>query len=204
MATKTEIATNQTSTSTSSAPTVGPTEASEALRSGRARLIDVREVDEHRHERIEGSMLLPMSRWSADEVPRLAQRGTDAIVIVHCRSGKRSASAVRDLLSRGDDQVFSLAGGIEGWKAAGLSVVRGTSAPIPVMRQVQVTVGVLLLASVLLTVFVSPWFIAVPAVLGTGLTFAGATGWCGMAMMLGAMPWNRERAACEKGSCDKG
>ena len=30
---------------------------------------------------------------------------------------------------------------------------------------------------------------------GAGLVFAGVTGFCGMARMLGLMPWNRARAS---------
>jgi hypothetical protein len=38
---------------------------------------------------------------------------------------------------------------------------------------------------------VNPAFYALSAFVGAGLTFAGATGWCGMAMLLKTMPWNR-------------
>ncbi len=38
-------------------------------------------------------------------------------------------------------------------------------------------------------------FYAVPAFVGAGLTFAGITGWCGMAKLLALMPWNRQSAA---------
>jgi len=174
------------------AASIGPAEAAEALRSGRARLVDVRERDEYQHERIDGSTLLPLANVDRAALPK------DAAVtwIVNCRSGRRSADAVRRLRSQGELRAVSLAGGIEAWKAAGFAVIRDTSAPMPVMRQVQLTIGVLLLVSVALAAFVSPWFLVVPAVLGTGLTFAGATGWCGLAMLLGAMPWNRDMGAC--------
>ena len=33
--------------------------------------------------------------------------------------------------------------------------------------------------------------ILTPGGRGAGLAFAGATGWCGMALLLKAMPWNR-------------
>ena len=38
---------------------------------------------------------------------------------------------------------------------------------------------------------VSPWFLAVPLFVGSGLTFAGASGFCGLARLLGRAPWNR-------------
>jgi hypothetical protein len=34
-------------------------------------------------------------------------------------------------------------------------------------------------------------FALIPAFLGAGLTMAGSTGWCGLAILLSKMPWNR-------------
>ena len=53
------------------------------------------------------------------------------------------------------------------------------------------TIGILTILGVTLGAFVSPWFLILPAFLGCGLTFAGATGWCGLALLLGKMPWNK-------------
>ncbi len=67
--------------------------------------------------------------------------------------------------------------------------------------------GVSLLAGVALGTLVSPWFLAIAAFFGAGLTFAGATGTCGLGLVLLRMPWNRPRpippegvvAACAAG-----
>ncbi len=59
------------------------------------------------------------------------------------------------------------------------------------MRQVQITAGLLILTGIVLGWAVNPIFYALSAFVGAGLTFAGATGWCGMAMLLKTMPWNR-------------
>lgn len=59
------------------------------------------------------------------------------------------------------------------------------------MRQVQLVAGSLVALGIALGVFLNPWFLVLPAFVGCGLMFAGATGWCGMAMLLGAMPWNK-------------
>ncbi|MFN3400784.1 MAG: YgaP-like transmembrane domain [Ferrovibrio sp.] len=40
--------------------------------------------------------------------------------------------------------------------------------------------------------FVSPWFILLSGFVGAGLMMAGLTGFCGMARLLAAMPWNRK------------
>jgi rhodanese-related sulfurtransferase len=154
----------------------------------RAVVVDVRESDEHAKERIAGSVLIPLSRFDPARVP---MDSDETCVVLHCKSGRRSAEAAGRLLSGGRRSVVHLKGGIEGWKAAGQRVEGNARAPISIMRQVQITVGVLLLAATALAGLVSPWFLVVTGALGAGLTFAGATGFCGLAMVLGAMPWNR-------------
>jgi NitT/TauT family transport system permease protein len=52
----------------------------------------------------------------------------------------------------------------------------------------------LVLTGVLLSIFVAPLWIALAGFVGAGLSFAGMTGWCGMAQLLGMMPWNRQPA----------
>jgi DUF2892 family protein len=47
------------------------------------------------------------------------------------------------------------------------------------------------LLGMLLGFLVSPEFYLLSAFIGAGLLFAGISGWCGMAKLLGLMPWNR-------------
>ncbi|WP_353203718.1 DUF2892 domain-containing protein [Sphingomonas sp.] len=63
------------------------------------------------------------------------------------------------------------------------------------MRQVQIVAGSLVLTGVVLGWLVSPYFFGVSAFVGAGLTFAGISGFCGMARLLGYLPWNRAVAA---------
>ena len=63
------------------------------------------------------------------------------------------------------------------------------------MRQVQIAAGSLVLLGVLLGAFVAPAFYALSGFVGAGLLFAGASGFCGMARLLAAMPWNRRASA---------
>jgi hypothetical protein len=58
-------------------------------------------------------------------------------------------------------------------------------------RQVMIAAGLLVLAATLLSLFVAPAWIALSIFVGAGLTFAGVTGFCGMARLLALMPWNR-------------
>ena len=150
-----------------------------------ALLVDVRDPSEHARERIPGAHNVPLA--SLAELPA----GSVGYVF-HCRSGARTAAHSAALgAAAGEADSYVIAGGIDAWRAAGLTLDKDTSAPLEIMRQVQIAAGALILASVLLAVFVAPPFIALAAFVGAGLTFAGATGWCGMATLLQRLPWNR-------------
>jgi rhodanese-related sulfurtransferase len=72
------------------------------------KLIDVREEYEYDEANIKGH-LIPMGEVMdrVDEIPR------DKKVVVHCRSGKRSASVIQALESQhGYTNLFNLKGGI--------------------------------------------------------------------------------------------
>jgi rhodanese-related sulfurtransferase len=171
---------------------IDPATVRDWLSRGEAVLVDVREPFEHAAERIEGAALCPLSAFDEEQVARQANGKR---VVFQCRSGKRSLDAATRFGRASTAQAYNLVGGIEGWKAAGLPVHKPAGAPkIDVMRQVQMTAGSLVLVGVLLGAFVSPWFLILSGLVGGGLVFAGASGWCGMAKMLALMPWNRRRA----------
>ncbi len=157
------------------------------LDSGEAILIDIRESDEHAREHILGARLAPLSAIDSHDF----DRDHGKVAVFHCKSGMRTQANAARLLARGFREAYFLDGGIEAWKAAGYGIHTNTEAPLEIMRQVQITAGLLILAGVILGWFVNPAFYALSAFVGAGLTFAGATGWCGMAMLLKAMPWNR-------------
>jgi rhodanese-related sulfurtransferase len=167
------------------------------LESGQASLVDVREPDEHARESIEGARLMPLSLFD----PRAAA-ADGRRVILHCKSGRRSVEAAARMAAAGLP-AFTLDGGIEAWRAAGGTTIVNRGVPIPIMRQVQLVVGSAILATCVLAWLVTPWFLLLTGFFGAGLVFAGATGFCGMAALLTAMPWNRAlRGAC--GGCHPG
>jgi len=175
-------------TATTAVVDVTPEMLAKWLAEDSAVLVDVREDFEHKAEHIEGSESAPMSTFDANAV---RARHGDERVVFHCRTGGRSRDAAGRYCA-GGESAYHLAGGIEGWKKAGQPVVRAPGAPrIPVMRQVQIVAGSLVVIGVALGVLVSSWFLALSAFVGCGLVFAGISGWCGMARMLAAMPWNR-------------
>ena len=157
---------------------------------GDAVLIDVREPDEHARERIEGARLAPLSRF--DQEALATERSK--IAVFHCNSGNRTSPAAERLLGAGFEHAYQLEGGLQGWKRAGLPVIADAKAPLPIMRQVQIAAGALVLLGIVLAVLVSPWFMVLAAFVGAGLIVAGTTGFCGMANLLLHMPWNRARA----------
>lgn len=179
------------------------------LAKGDAAVLDVREADEHARERLAEATLTPLSQFDPiavhgqlkERLKSLTPAGAPARLVLLCRSGRRATEAAARLASSGPFggvQLCVLRGGLEGWKSAGLPVIADRTVPISIMRQVQLAIGVVVLGFSALAIAVSPWFAAVPAAMGAGLIFAGATGICGLATMLSWMPWNR---AFRSGSC---
>lgn len=167
-------------------PKITPTEA-RRLVAGGARLIDIRSPDEHARARIPGSENRPI-----DSIGRV---GDAPAVVYHCRSGMRTTANAGRLAQASDCPAYLLEGGLDAWLAAGLPVAENRKAPLEIMRQVQITAGALVVLGVVLGFLLSPAFLGLSAFVGAGLMFAGATGWCGMARLLAAMPWNRRAAA---------
>jgi len=76
-------------------------------------LIDVREPHEHAVSQIDGARLIPLRELPSQlrELPR------DREIIIHCKSGARSARAVKLLLESGFPRVTNVQGGIDAWLA---------------------------------------------------------------------------------------
>lgn len=169
--------------------TLSPVDTRAATEQGDAVLVDVREDGERAAAFIPGSYAAPLS--SLDPAS-LFQTHAAARIIFQCKSGIRSAdAAVRFAQATGAPEAWSLAGGIEAWRRAGLPIERAAHAPpLDVMRQVQIAAGGLVVVSILGSLLLHPAFIGLAAFVGTGLVFAGVSGWCGMAKLLNRMPWN--------------
>lgn len=165
-------------------PTITPQAAKQLIDQG-AVLVDIRELDEHRRERVPGARHEALSHLAPINVD-----GARAIVF-HCRSGARTQANAQRLAEAAQCDAYILEGGLEAWKKAGLPVATDRNQPIEVMRQVQIAAGSLVVIGAVLALTVSPAFIALSAFVGAGLVFAGVSGWCGMAKLLAVMPWNR-------------
>lgn len=76
-------------------------------------LIDVREPDEFAAASIEGSRLIPLQTLRGE----LSTLPKDKEILVHCKSGRRSANAVQLMLDNGFTRVKNVTGGIDAWLA---------------------------------------------------------------------------------------
>ncbi len=168
---------------TTSLPVISPAEAKRLLAQG-AVLIDIREPAEHARERIALARNLPVNVLGT-------VRDLTGPVIFHCRTGKRTGDNAHRLRAAAGGEAYLLAGGIDAWRNAGLPVLVDASQPIEICRQVMIVAGGLVLLGVLLGSLVRPELFALSGLIGGGLVFAGVSGWCGLAKLLGLMPWNR-------------
>jgi rhodanese-related sulfurtransferase len=158
------------------------------LEQGGTTLIDVRGADEHARERIAGAEPMPLA--TLDPSRLLARPGR---VVLHCQSGARSRQAGEAVLAAGGTEVWHLAGGLQAWKRAGLPVEGDAGAPLPIMRQVQIVAGSLIVLGFLLGLLAPAWHL-LSGLVGAGLIFAGLSGRCGMASLLARLPYNRRGA----------
>jgi rhodanese-related sulfurtransferase len=166
-----------------------------AIQSGkRLALIDVRTPVEHEETRIAGSVLMPLDKLDSQLVKKAAA-GAESCVLI-CQGGKRAEQAYEKLRTAGCEGLSILEGGVNAWAAAGLPLERSTKKHLPLMRQVQLTIGLITLIGSLVALTVNKNFAIVPALLGAGMTMAGVTGWCGLAVLISKMPWNKQGTTC--------
>ncbi len=166
------------------------------LDNGEAMLVDVREPAENQAESIKGAVLLPLSGINKSSLPNCSGKK----LVIHCRKGGRGGSACEKLLAKDPNlEIYNLEGGISAWAEAGYPISSSGKFFLPLDRQVQLTIGICLISASLLGYFVSSSFFLLTGFFGAGLTFAGLTGTCGMAMLIAKMPWNQ--ATKSGGSC---
>jgi rhodanese-related sulfurtransferase len=158
------------------------------LDNNEAVIVDVREPAEYQANKINGSSLIPLANICKKSLPQCQNKK----LVLHCHSGKRSQSACQKLLAEDSDlEIYNLEGGISAWIVAGNAAQKSGSFFLPLDRQVQLAIGLGVLAGSLLGYFVHPAFCFLAAFFGAGLSFAGLSGYCGLAILMAKMPWNR-------------
>ncbi|MDP2193723.1 MAG: rhodanese-like domain-containing protein [Alphaproteobacteria bacterium] len=160
----------------------------EHLAKGHVCLIDVRTPAEYAAEHIDGALNIPLKDIEKHTLP--VEKGE---IVLYCRSGMRSQQALEklSLLDDGDTKIYHLQGGLLAWKQAGFKTMKSKKFHLPIERQVFIIAGILIMLGMVLGTYYDTLFYALPTFVGLGLTFAGLTGWCGMALLLTKMPWNK-------------
>jgi rhodanese-related sulfurtransferase len=98
-----------------------PEEVSKGIAEERYLLVDVREPNEVAVEAYPGAVVVPLSAFDPQDIPD--PHGKQ--VVFACRSGKRSVTASLAAQAAGLPYDKHLAGGMLGWKAAGLPTNTG-------------------------------------------------------------------------------
>lgn len=149
-------------------------------------LIDVRTPAEYKGEHIKEAENVPLASLEG-AAEHLKNIGT---VYVSCGSGMRSKQAC-ELLAQKGVNVVNVEGGLSAWMREGFGVVHTRRKVIPIIRQVMIVAGSLVVLGVVLGDLVSPYWYLLSLFVGGGLLFAGVSGICTMSMILAKMPWNR-------------
>lgn len=157
-------------------------------------LVDVREPAEYRSEYIEGSVNIPFSLFDCEFVYNKYISESDSPrkkLLLTCTQGPRALDICKRLHKLdGTKHYYMLGGGIDKWVRSGHKTIR-THWMLSIDRQVRLVVGITIVVTLLLGIYVSDVFFLVTGLMGCGFVFAGLTGACGMAKILSVLPWNR-------------
>ena len=90
-------------------------------------LIDVREIEENKNQRISDAILIPLAEITKEKLPNIKNKK----LVIHCQGGKRSLLACQKLLAEDVDcEIFNLEGGINAWCANGYETISGNKKSI--------------------------------------------------------------------------
>lgn len=154
----------------------------------REHVIDVRMPAEYKSQYFENSLNVPLSEFQSGNLTSIPTSAKSVTLL--CQSGNRAQMAAQALKACGANcEVVVVEGGLNALVNAGAQVKKGQGV-WSLERQVRVVAGASVLVGILLS-FIHPYFLGLSAFVGAGLIFAGVTDYCGMAMLLARMPWNK-------------
>lgn len=148
-------------------------------------IVDVRSTGEYASGHVPQAINIPLEQLEA----RFADFTVGNVAIL-CQSGKRAGIAC-NILKDHHDGLLLVEGGTQAWIDAGFPIVSSVTNKWSLERQVRLAAGIIVLTG---TVIASLRFhvgIYIAMLVGAGLTFAGITNICGMALVLAKLPWNR-------------
>ncbi len=150
-------------------------------------IIDVRTPVEYRSEHVVGTELSPLTQLDAKAFCEHNDIGFPVYVL--CQSSRRGLIAAEKLKAAGHQSVYTVEGGINAAKKAGVEIEYGGDG-MSIERQRCIAAGSLLLIGTALGIYVHGGFLALPALIGTVLVLAGITDHCSRPTLLAKMPWN--------------
>lgn len=158
-----------------------------------ARILDVRTPAEFENAHISGAYNVPLDQLN--EHAQEVRSATGPVVLV-CQSGRRAQQAEQLLRAAGMANVHVLDGGMQAWRSAGLAV-RRIRARVSLERQVRIAAGAIVALASIAALTLEPMLVVIPALVGSGLVFAGLTDTCAMGMLLAKLPYNRAAVSCD-------
>lgn len=178
--------------------TITPKELSTLLREKKVILIDIREPFEYEIEYIAGSQLIPFERLHAQRLPLHSQK----MIVLYCRSGKRSRQAAEYLLRQMEDYglMFDLAvlgGGLVEWKEKKMPVVEQGLFCWTLEAQAQIITGSLTLLGVVLGGAITPSWYLLTVTAGLIELVSGLTTYRLLHYLLAYLPWNRSASVLQ-------
>jgi len=151
------------------------------------KIVDVRTLSEKNNIYIDGTHHIPSEKIS-DHINDLKSEEPTYIV---CASGNRSQQVCRKLTESGLKNIINVEGGMQSWIDQGLPVIKAAKQTMPIIRQVMTVAGILIMLGVACSIAFDSRFIFLSGGVGLGLFYAGVSGNCYMAKLLGYMPWNK-------------
>ena len=128
-------------------------------------LLDVRSEAEYRSGHVAGALWVPLGQLGGYVASQPVPAEREIVTV--CAQGKRSAAGAAEIAARGHAHVSSLAGGTAGWRALGLPMETGLSAPSPGRVTVVATTWLEQVVTVVTAFIVKPVYMLLA--LGLGL-----------------------------------
>jgi rhodanese-related sulfurtransferase len=154
-------------------------------------VVDVRTPGEYATCHIPGAINLPLDQVDV-HLNRIVTDAGGQLLLV-CQMGGRATQACAKLTSAGLSDSVILSGGMNSWNAASgptSSTDSGGTSRWGLERQVRLVAGIIVAASVLVSIWWPPARY-LGGLIGAGLIFAAITDTCAMGMALARLPYNR-------------
>jgi rhodanese-related sulfurtransferase len=157
-------------------------------------LIDVRSPVEFESKHIKGSFNIPIDDLSVNSMKELIKRKkikTNEEIYFICKSGMR-AKLAQQKMEDSKHPIVCVDKGLDGIDSGeGIEYNYGSRGGISLERQVRITIGFLMLAGILAGAFIHPLAYGFSGLISLGFLISGITDWCGMALLIAKMPWNK-------------